>query len=397
MGLFEKIFHPARDKKAEKALQNAEGFFQTLTAYRPVFTSWQGSIYESMLVRAAIDARARHISKLKVELHGEAQPQLQAQMSLGPNPWHTWSQFLYRTSTILDVHNTAFIVPVLDEKLRTVGVYPVLPSRCDILLYKGEPWLRYTFSHGEKAAVELRRCGVLTKFQYLDDFFGENNSAMSETMQLIHVQNKGIEAAAKNSATYRFMARVNNFAKAEDLANERKRFSQQNLAADAEDGGVLLFPNTYSDIVQLKDSPYSPPEGQMKIIRENVYDYFGVNEKVLRNEASGDDLDAFFNGSIEPFAIQFSEVMTAALYTAAERLAGNFVIANANRLQYMSTTAKVSMAQELGDRGALLIDEIRELFNYGPLPDGKGQRAPIRGEYHYSTDGEGGEANGEQQ
>lgn len=391
MGLFDKIFRPTKDKKAEKAMQNAESFFQTLTAYRPVYTSWQGSIYESSLVRSAIDARARHISKLKVEMHGDAQPQLKIRMMLQPNPWHSWSQFLYRVSTVLDVHNTAFIVPVLDDKLRTVGIYPVIPTRCEILMYKGEPWLRYTFSHGERAAVELRRCGVMTKYQYLDDFFGENNSALSETMQLIHVQNKGIEAAAKNSATYRFAARVSNFTTAEDLANERKRFSTKNLSADAEDGGVLLFPNTYSDIMQLKDSPYSPSEAQMKMIRENVYDYFGVNDKVLRNEATGDDLDAFFNGSIEPFAIQFSEVMTGAIYSIEERVNGSFLIANANRLQYMSTTAKVSMAQELGDRGALLIDEIRELFNYAPLPDGSGQRAPIRGEYHYVGDTEGGQ------
>ena len=47
----------------------------------------------------------------------------------------------------------------------------------------------------------------------------------------------------------------------------------------------------------------------------------------------------------------------------------------------MSVTQKVQMAKELGDRGALLIDEIRELFNYTPLPNGAGQVAPIRGEY----------------
>jgi hypothetical protein len=47
----------------------------------------------------------------------------------------------------------------------------------------------------------------------------------------------------------------------------------------------------------------------------------------------------------------------------------------------MSVTQKVQMAKELGDRGAILIDEIRELFNYAPLPDGAGQVAPIRGEY----------------
>lgn len=44
------------------------------------------------------------------------------------------------------------------------------------------------------------------------------------------------------------------------------------------------------------------------------------------------------------------------------------------------------MARQLGDRGAMMIDEIRRLFNYEPLPDGAGQRAPIRGEYHFATD-----------
>ena len=59
----------------------------------------------------------------------------------------------------------------------------------------------------------------------------------------------------------------------------------------------------------------------------------------------------------------------------------------ANRLQYMSVPDKVAMSQQLGDRGALLIDEIRDLFNYPPLPDGAGQHAPIRGEYYMVDQG----------
>lgn len=396
MGLLEDIFRLGKNKKAQKALDEADGFFRTLTGYRPVFTSWQGCIYESEVVRAAIDARARHISKLKVELRGTAKPALQSKMIQGPNQWQTWSQFLYRTSTILDVNNTAFIVPVLDEALETTGYYSVLPSRCEIVEYQGEPWLRYTFSRGAKAAVELRRCGILTKFQYSDDFFGESNAALTETMQVIHIQNQGIEEAAKNSATYRFYATVSNFSKSEDLAKERQRFTAENLASDSKAGGLLIFPNTYKDIHQVTYSPYTPDSDQMRMIRENIEDYFGVNDKVMRNEATGDELDAFFNGAIEPFAIQFSEVMTKAIFTERERAMGSFLISNANRLQYMTTSAKVSMAQQLGDRGALLIDEIRELFNYPPLPDGAGQKAPIRGEYYYSNQDEGGNDNAEQ-
>ena len=390
MGLFDKIFRPGRNRKGEEALRDAEGYFRTLTGYRPAFTSWQGCIYESELVRAAIDARARHISKLKVETRGTARPDLQAKLRLGPNQWQTWSQFLYRTSTILDVHNTAFIVPVLDESLVTTGFYTVLPNRCEILQYRGEPWLRYTFTDGRRAAVELRHCGILTKYQYRDDFFGENNSTLDETMQVIHIQNQGIQEAAKNSATYRFIARVTNFSTDADLAKERQRFSAENLSAEAKGGGVLLFPNTYSDIKQVQYSPYTPDADQMGLIRENVSDYFGVNDKVMRNEATGDDLDAFFNGAIEPFAIQFAEVLTKAAFTERERALGSEILASANRLQYMTTAAKVSMAQQLGDRGALLIDEIRELFNYPPLPDGAGQKAPIRGEYYYANEDEGG-------
>lgn len=387
MGLLDRIFHPEKDKEAQKALDHAEAYFDALTVYRPVFTSWKGAIYESQLVRAAIDARARHISKLKVEIRGSAQPALQARLRLGPNEWQTYSQFLYRTSTILDVQNTAFVVPVMDDRLVTTGYFTVLPNRCEIVQYKGEPWLRYTFTNGGKAAVELQRCAILTKFQYKNDFFGEHNDeALDETMQLIHIQAQGIQTAVKNTAGYSFMAKVSNWSKPDDLARERQRFTRENLSSEAEDGGVLLFPNTYSEISQIKYNPYTPDAEQMKLIRESVHDYFGTNDKIMRNEATGEDLDAFFNGAVEPFSIQFSEVMTKATFTERERVHGSCWIASANRLQYMSTSAKVSLAKELGDRGAIMIDEIRELFNYPPLPDGMGQRAPIRGEYYYSTD-----------
>jgi len=389
MGLLEKIFRPAEAKKSEDALREAQQFFQTLTAYAPVFTNWGGAIYESEIVRAAIDARARHISKLKVETVGTANPSLQTKLAQGPNQWQTWSQFLYRTSTILDVNNTAFIVPVFDERMIITGVYPVLPTSCALVEYEGELWLRYQFLNGQYAAVEARKCCILTKHQYHHDFFGDSNYPLRETMQLIHIQNQGIEEGVKNAATFRFMATLNNFSTATDLAKERERFTAANLSTESESGGFLLFPNTYKDVKQIDVRPYAIDAEQMKQIRENVFNYFGVGESVLQNSARNEDLEAFFDGAIEPFAIQLSEGMTKMLFTERERASGSYLIANANRLQYMSTSQKVQMAKELGDRGAILIDEIRELFNYAPLPDGAGQVAPIRGEYK-ATDELGG-------
>ena len=386
MSLLDKIFRPAEAKKSEKALQEARAYFQTLTAYTPTFTNWGGAIYESEIVRASIDARARHISKLKVETYGSANPSLQSKLRLGPNQWQTWSQFLYRTSTILDVNNTAFIVPVFDERMIITGIFTVLPTQCSLVEYNDEIWLRYQFNNGQIGAVEFRKCAVLTRHQYKSDFFGDSNKPLHETMQLLHIQNEGVEEGVKNAATFRFMAQMANFAKPEDLAKERERFTMDNLSTESKAGGFLLFPNTYKDIKQIDVKPFALDADQMRLINENVFNYFGVNENVLQNKAKAEDLEAFFDGAIETFAIQFSEATTKMLFSERERAQGSYMMANANRLQYMSTSAKVQMAKELGDRGAILIDEIRELFNYAPLPDGAGQVAPIRGEYKATDD-----------
>lgn len=379
MSLLTKIFRPDKSKKADEAARSARAFFETLTAYTPVFTNWGGAIYESEIVRAAIDARARHISKLKVETIGTANPSLQSKLALGPNQWQTWSQFLYRVSTILDVTNTAFIVPVLDERLYTTGVFPVLPARCSLTEYEGELWLRYEFRHGQYAAVEFSKCAVLTKHQYKSDFFGDSNAPLKETMQLIHIQNQGIEEGVKNAATFRFMATLNNFSSAADLAKERERFTETNLSTESKSGGFLLFPNTYKDVKQIDVKPYSIDAEQMRQIRENVFNYFGVSEAVLQNSAKNEELEGFFDGAIEPFAIQFSEAMTKMLFSERERAQGSYLIANANRLQYMSTSQKVQMAQQLLDRGVMSRNEARELFNYGTIEGG--DAFFIRGEY----------------
>lgn len=396
MSLLDKIFRPKEAEKSEDALREARSFFETLTAYAPVFTNWGGAIYESEIVRAAIDARARHISKLKVETHGTANPSLQSKLKLGPNQFMSWSQLLYRTSTILDVTNTCFLCPVFDERMIITGIYPVLPASCSLVEYDGEIWLKYQFNNGQIAAVEFNKCAILTKHQYRRDFFGDSNAPLKDTMQLIHIQNQGIEEGVKNAATFRFMATLANFSSPGDLAKERERFTETNLSTESKSGGFLLFPNTYKDVRQIDVKPYSVDAAQMQQIRENVFNYFGVSEEVLQNKARAEDLEAFFDGAIEPFAVQFSETCSKMLFSERERAQGSYLIANANRLQYMSTSAKVQMAKELGDRGAILIDEIRELFNYAPLPDGAGQVAPIRGEYK-ATDELGGNDDADQE
>ena len=376
MGLFDFIFKN-RPKEPDG---RHEKVFRMLNGYTPRFTSWGGELYESELIRAAINARATHISKLRVEMIGAARPALQNKMKHAPNQFQTWGQFLYRLSTLLDVHNTAFICPVYDTYGEPSGVYAPLPSRCEIVAYNGVPFLRYTFGNNERAAVELEYCGILTKYQYKNDFMGESNHALFPTMDLIHIQNQGIEEGVKSAATYRFMAQLSNFAKAEDLKKERQRFTEENFAKDANGGGLLLFPNTYTNIKQVDVKPWVVDADQMNAIRSNVFEYFGVNEDILQNKAFGDAWAAFYEGAIEPFAIQFSDVMTKMLFTLREQTQGNAIMATANRLQYLSNADKLNVSAQLLDRGLISLNEAREIWNLPPVEGGDSRI--IRGEYY---------------
>lgn len=399
MSIFDRFFNRKSHKDGNGVA--VDSYYKMINAYQPAFRSWSGALYESELVRSAIDARARHISKLSINIDTSKQSKLLTYLKHQPNDFMTWSQFMYRLSTILDMHNTAFVIPLFDEKNRIIGYYPILPSTCEIVAgedvdivndnyivnpYKQTSWLKYRWKDGRVEAVPLKFCSVLTKFQYKSDFFGENNNALKSTMELVNMQNQAIQNAVKNSAAYRFMAQINNFTKADDLTKERKRFSEENLAADSDAGGLLLFPKQYDNIKQIESNPYTVDTNTMKLIQTNVYNYFGVNEDILQNKCFGDNWSAFYEGAIEPFSIQFSETRSRMLFTDIERTNGSCVFATSNRLQFLSNSDKLKVSSEMADRGIMTRNEIREIWNLAPLPNG--DTSIIRGEY-YTENGDG--------
>ena len=381
MGLIEKIFGKRKQQEG-KPLTTME----TFTAYAPVFTSWGGQLYESALVREAIYAKARHIMKLKFEMRGSAQQGLYNAVKVRPNPWSTWPDFLERCNNIYETQNNLILTPVLDEYDRTRGFWPVYPSGCEVKEGpQGVPFLVFQMTNGQTRAMELGRCTIIRKHQLKNDFFGESNVCLTPTMELINTFEQSIMEGVKNAASYRFMAQVTNYLFDEDLKKERKRFDRLNFQEGG--GGLLLFNNNVTNIKQLEAAKNLVDKDQQELIEKNVWRYFGVSEAVIMNTAKPDELSSFFEGEIEPFAIKMSDGLSGMIYSDREQSAGNRALLTANRLQYMSVPDKVSLSQQLGDRGAILIDEIRDMFNFPPLPDGAGQHAPIRGEYYMVDEG----------
>lgn len=366
--------------KKPKSDKEIKGYFKMLNGYTPVFTNYNGALYEQELTRAAIHAFATHCSKLQPEFQGAAYKTLGNRMKFKANAFMDTTKFLYRLATILSVDNNAFIIPITDETGDIItGYYPIRPAMTEIVSDAwGNPWLRYTFSNGQKAAIEFERVGIINQYLFKDDLMGENNKALYPTMQLIQTHNQGIIEGVKQSATIRFMARLANIYKSEDIAKERKRFTEENLSAD-NNSGVMMFDNKYADVKQIESKPFVVDAEQMKAIQANVFNYFGCNEKILQNNFDEDTWGAYYEGKIEPFAIQLSLVMSNMTFTERELAQGNKIMWTANRLQYASNKTKLEIVTQLFDRGFLTHNQGREIFNMSSIKGG--DKYYIRREY----------------
>lgn len=142
-----------------------------------------------------------------------------------------------------------------------------------------------------------------------------------------------------------------------------------------------MIDQKYADVKQIDSKPMIVDPAQMREIKENVYTYFGTNEFILQNKYTPEQWNAYYEGKIEPFALQAGLVHTNMRFTERERAFGNQIFFSTNRLQYASIADKINFVVQMGDRGRTSIDEDREVFNLPPLPDGKGKVHFIRGEY----------------
>ena len=330
------------------------------------------------LTRVAINSFATHCSKLKPEITGSAYKHLERVLQFKPNYFMDTTKFIKRLATILAVEHTAFIVPIEDKYGNLCGWYPLRAQRCEVVEVAGRVYLRYLFANGEHGAIEFEKVGIMTDFEYNDDLFGEPNDTLKPTMQLIHTQNEGIVNAVKNSASIRFLAKVANMLKPEDIKKERERFTEENLSADNK-SGMIIYDNKFSELKQIESKPYTPNALQMQQIQDSVCTHFGTNMDILQNKFNEETWNAYYEGKIEPFAIQLSLVMSNMTFTQRELAHGNAITFSANRLQYASNATKLQVSTQLFDRALLNRNGVMDIWNMAHVEDG--DKYYIRKEY----------------
>lgn len=369
--MFDAVFHRPQ-------MLAVNGYFSTFTAYQPSFTTWTGGVYEAELTRSIIESGANHASKLKPEVMGAAQSAATSSLSHQPNPWMTTPQFIKRVYTMLQVNDTALIVPLFsDDNSAMVGYYPVLPSMCTAYDVAGELWLKLDFPTSRSVYVEWSRCGVMTRHQYRSDLFGDGTNVLNPTLELMHAQSEGEMNAIKQGAFIRFIGKLSQNRNDTDREKARTDFNKQ---LDSENsGGIAVYDRVFDEVKQITPSNYTVDAAQMERIEKSAYRFFGNNEDVVLNRADEDTYNAFYEGNIETFAVQLGYVLTAMTFTKNEIAHGNEIMFSANRLEFASNTTKLAVSTALFDRGIWNGNQVADVFQ-SPHYEG-GERHVIRGEY----------------
>ena len=363
------LFNKKEERKIEKIEQGVAEYFSLINAYSPVYKTFTGGVYEMELTRAAIHAKANTVARLKPIVNGSNNKTAERMLQYNPNPLMDSKKYLYRIATLLFVNNNVFIAPLYDDlRQKIVGLYPLAPQKCQLKKFNGKLWLSYEFQTGETGVVEFDKCGRLNQFQNKDEIFGESNAPMMPTLQMMNAQDQAIMNAVKNSANIKFLAKLAQSLRSEDVEKERERFVKQNFSDNSSE--VLLIDAKYADVKQLQSNQFTIDDKQMSLIRENVFDYFGVSEGILQGKYTSDEFNAFYESQIEPVALELSLQHTHMLFNVHEIAFGNNVVFTANPFNLLSSTEKVSMIQTLFDRGLITPNEAREILNMSPIDNG---------------------------
>lgn len=345
-----------------------------LNGYNAVFTNWGVDPYSADVVRGAVDAIARNAAKLKPKhikrVGADIQPmggQVERILQVRPNPNMNAYDFLYKMVTALMIDNNAYAYPVW-EGATLKAVWPIVASQVEYIEDKaGQIAVRFWFNDSS-AILMYDEIIHLRRHFFRNDMVGETNKAINSTLDAIHTTNEGLGQAVKTSASLRGILKYQGILKESDIKANRDRFVDEYLVVQ-NNGGVAAL-DSKADYTELKSQPLMVDAAQMKELRDSVYRYYGVNEKIVMGDYQEQGWDAFYESTLEPLAVQMSLEFTSKLFSPGERTRGHEIIFEANRLQYVSTKTKVSMLRDLAPLGLFTINEGREIFNLAPVEGG---------------------------
>lgn len=401
-GLFQKIF--GKEKNTTGTM------YKLLNTYQTSFTPFSGNAYEVNTVRAAIDGFARraatvhprHIRRGEGKL-ADVKSKYNRILQFKPNPYTTAYKFYYRIATQYKLYNNAFVYPVWNPITGDLeALYNVNANTIDLIEIQGELYCRLSFVEGKKYTCPYSDLIHIGSHFNNNDIFGDNNSPIIPVLKTADTFNQSMSKFAELVAVVRGILKYSAQAKSEDLNARRDEFIRDNLRMENNGAGVIVTDQKY-DYTPITDKQTPIPEGQLKYIKSEIYDYFGTNEDIVQNKETPEQASAYYNGEIKPFYEQCTQAFTNGLFTGKEPSYGNEIIFEGNSLQNEKLSDKTNTLKFLAEIGAITIDGVLLAYNMAPIGGDMGARrvqtlnmvnAEKADKYQLGDDGEPSEDSG---
>ncbi len=360
-------------------------FFNSHRArYRPVMLSRgeympTGSLRDNDIVGAVADAIGRNVGKLKPQVTRKDENGLTIKndslarlLSLRPCPELSTYDFLYRVAVDL-VYTSNFFGGIFynEDFTRITSIQPITTSNYRIFEDDSHNILfRFRWEYDGNTYTVPYQNVIHIKARYNKKrFMGTSpDIELKRSLDLIETSGETIKNIVNRSNSLMGYLRYNNIADDDELREKARDFQDAYMNA-GNAGGLAAIDNTM-EFKEITQRTSGIPVSQINFLRDNIYRYYGVNEKVLTSTLTDQEWISFYENVIEPIAIQLSYECTFKLLTSREIGYGNRIDFVANLLQYATLQTRNAVGGDMFDRGALTVNEYRELMYYGPVDGG---------------------------
>lgn len=337
------------------------------------FSRFTGSAYENDVFRAAVDAIARNAARLE-PMHAvgdkqSADTRLSRLLQVRPNPYMSTYDFLYKLVSQYYLYGNAFALLYYNDAGGLAGIFPLTYTHVDFLADAGDHlFTRFTLKNGSVVLFDYDDIIHLRRHYVKDDLLAENNGALFPVLKLAEVENEGILKGIQNAATIRGILSATSAAPMAKLKQLGDNFKESFLKSDNTNG--IAVTDASFNYTPIDSKPIILSADQSAVIRDKIYSYLGISEKIVNASYTEDEFAAFYESVIEPLAVQMSLEFTSKIFTDREQSFGNRILFNGRRMQFASNKSKAEMVNNLLPYSVLTINEARDLLNLPPLADG---------------------------
>lgn len=352
---------------------------ELLNNYNAEFTTLGNNTYDSKVARQCIDRIATHCAKLipkhiQDSISNCIKGDINFLLQNMPNPIMTKFDFIYKVISMLYTDSNAFVYIAKNKEGMITGFYPVLASNYNLLQdSQNNIYLEFKFINGKEYILPYLELIHLRLFYNRHDIFGTNNKVLKTDIDTAHTASEGIKNAIKTSSNLKGILKYENaMLKNKDLKESKEAFVNDFLNLENESGIAAM--DAKADFKEVNLKPITLDKEQLEQVNYNIFDYFGISEKIVRNNFTSEEWNAFYEGVIEPRAIQLSDAFTNKIFKQSKIKEGHKIIFTANRLQYATLANKISLLKEAGALGLLTKDEAREIIDLHPLGGEEGSK-----------------------